>query len=431
MNWPLSQCHYARAVAEVPARPGLSGHDRTRVVVIGGGFAGLATAFGLVERGVREVTLLEAERIGYGASGRNGGFLMAGFPPGEAQLLRRHGRAEAAELYGWTVQAVRLLKRRIRDYDLDCDLRETGLVLADWFGDSARLRHHLALINGELGGNWREIVPGELSRWVGSARYAGGLLEPDGAHFHPLKYAQAVACQLETGGVRIHEHSPAISIDSRAGGYRVTSPDGVVDADQVVVCTGGYRRRAPRRVKRAILPIASFVAVTEPIPERLPALLPAGAPVYDTRFAFDYYRPLADGRLLWGGRISVRRPSGAVIRSWLGRDLLRVFPELAGVAFESAWGGLMGYPRHQMPIVGETRPGYWHVVGFGGRGVAQTTLGGELAAGAIAEGDERYRKLAGYRLRPVYGVAGLAMAQLHYWHLQAADWWRERCAGRL
>jgi len=426
LNWPLQHCHYARAVADTPARPRLSGRTRTRVVVVGGGFAGLATALGLVERGVHDVTLLEAQTIGYGASGRNGGFLMAGFPPGEAELVRRHGRTEAAQLYGWTVQAVRLLRRRIRDYGLDCDLRETGLVLADWFGDRDRLLQHLALINDVLGGDWREIAPAEMPGWVRSARYRGGLLEPGGAHFHPLKFALAVARLLEKSGARLHEHSPAVAIEPRAVGYRVTTPDGLVDADQVVVCTGGYRRRAPRRIKRAILPIASFVAVTEPIPARLPALLPAGAPVYDTRFAFDYYRPLADGRLLWGGRISVRRPCARVIRRWLRRDLLRVFPELTGVGLESAWGGLMGYPRHQMPIIGQSRRGYWHVVAFGGRGVAQTTLGGELAAGAIAEGDQRYRKLARYRLRRVYGAAGLAAAQLHYWHLQTADWWRER-----
>ena len=427
----MQHCYYAQAIAGTPARPGLAGYNHARVVLIGGGFAGLATALGLLERGVHEVTVLEAERIGYGASGRNGGFIMAGFPPGEAELLRRHGRAKAAQLYDWTVQAVNLLRRRIHEYGIACDLRETGLVLADWFGDSARLREHLALINDELGGNWREIAPEEMPQWVRSARYTGGLLEPDGAHLHPLKYLLALAHRLEASGVRVHENSPAVSIDPRAGGYRVTTPDGVVDADQVVVCTGGYRRRAPRRVKRAILPIASFVAVTEPLADRLPALLPAGAPVYDTRFAFDYYRPLADGRLLWGGRISARRPSIAAIRRWLRRDMLRVFPGLADVAFESAWGGLMGYPRHQMPIIGESRRGYWHVVGFGGRGVAQTTLGGELAAAAIAEDDRCYRKLARYRLRRVYGAAGLAAAQVHYWQLQTADWLRERSGRRL
>jgi gamma-glutamylputrescine oxidase len=205
-----------------------------------------------------------------------------------------------------------------------------------------------------------------------------------------------------------------------------------VEAQSVVLACGGYLAGLRRDVDAGVLPIATYVMVTEPLGARLREILATGAAVYDTRFAFDYYRPLPDTRLLWGGRISVLDRSPRAVERLLYRDLLKVFPQLDGVRIDHAWSGLMSYARHQMPELGEIAPGLWLAQAFGGHGVAPTTFAGELVASAIADGDTRWRELAGYGLVSAFKPAGFVAAQLGYWWAEFKDAWkdaRERMGG--
>jgi gamma-glutamylputrescine oxidase len=202
------------------------------------------------------------------------------------------------------------------------------------------------------------------------------LFEPAAFHFHPLKYAHGLAEAASAAGVALHEGSPAIALEPRASGWRVRTPAGVVDARSVVLACGGYLAHLRRRVDAAVLPIATYVMVSEPLGARLAEVLTTPSAVYDTRFAFDYYRPLPDTRLLWGGRISVLDRAPDAVKRLLYRDMLKVFPQLDGVGIEYAWSGLMSYARHQMPQIGQIEPGLWLAQAFGGHGVAPTTLGG-------------------------------------------------------
>jgi gamma-glutamylputrescine oxidase len=163
---------------------------------------------------------------------------------------------------------------------------------------------------------------------------------------------------------------------------------------------------------------------TEPLGERMHEVLRTRAAIYDTRFAFDYYRPLPDSRLLWGGRISVRDRSSDEVKRLLRRDMLKVFPQLEGVAIEHAWSGLMSYARHEMPQVGRIDEGLWLAQAFGGHGVAPTTFAGEVLAAAIADGDSRWQQFADYGLVSALKPAGFLGAQLSYWWLQSRDAWR-------
>jgi glycine/D-amino acid oxidase-like deaminating enzyme len=197
-----------------------------------------------------------------------------------------------------------------------------------------------------------------------------------------------------------------------------------VRAREVVMCCGGYLERLHPGLQRAILPIATYVMATEPLGDRLQAAIRSKAAVYDTRFAFDYYRPLADTRLLWGGRISVRERSASDVARLLCRDLLRVYPQLSGVRAEHAWSGLMSYGRHQMPQVGRLPDGLWYAMGFGGHGVAPTTLAGALLAAAIEGEAEGMEDFARWGLPGAGGQAGLLAAQLTYWYYGLRDWLR-------
>jgi gamma-glutamylputrescine oxidase len=416
--------YYRASAGPTAARPPLAGAVEVESCIVGGGFAGLNTALGLVERGQRSVCLLESQQVGHGASGRNGGFVFGGFSAGEQSLVDRLGAARARALYAGTQDAVDLIRRRIVREGIACDHTDAGVLWANWFRDPRVLQDRQRLMAGAFGVEWRTVPPEELRELVRSDRYHGALFEPNALHFHPLKYARGLAALAERGGARLHERSPATSIDRDGAGWRVRTPGGEVRCRHLVLACGGYLAGLRRDVDAGVLPIATYVMATEPLGARLDEVLRTRAAIYDSRFAFDYYRPLPDGRLLWGGRISVLDRAPAAVERLLRRDLLRVFPQLEGVRIEHAWSGLMSYARHEMPQVGRIDDGLWLAQAFGGHGVAPTTLAGELLASAIAQGDERWRELQDYGLVSALKPAGFVGAQLRYWWLQARDEWR-------
>ncbi len=417
--------YYAASAGPAPARDALRGRVDAHVCVVGGGFAGLATAIGLVERGQRDVVVVEGETVGHGASGRNGGFVFGGFSLDNAQLLADQGREGARAMYGLTREAVRTIRRRIAQYGIACDTVEGGVVLANWFDDDSILRRRQEFMAREFDVHWRLLSHDELGAFTTSPRYAGGLLEPDAFHFHPLKYARGLAAAIERAGGRIHERSPVTRIvppRTPDGAFEVHADGGVVHARHVVICGGGYLRGVSPALERAMLPIATYVMATEPLKGALARSIPGQAAIYDTRFSFDYYRPLPDTRILWGGRISILDRGAEPIAKLLKRDMLKVYPELADVKVDYAWGGLMSYARHQMPQIGRLPDGSWHALGFGGHGVGPTTAAGELLADAITAGIPIPRGFADYGLPRVWGKAGMLAAQLTYNWAEFKDW---------
>ncbi|HEY2927785.1 NAD(P)/FAD-dependent oxidoreductase, partial [Piscinibacter sp.] len=372
--------YYDASVVARPARRTLDGRIDTDVCIVGAGFAGLATALGLLERGVKDVVIVDAERVGYGASGRNGGFVFGGYSLDGADLLAQLGPARAKAIYALTRQAVALIRRRIAQHAIECDAVEGGALLANWFDNDAILRRRQRLMADHFGIEWEFIAKPQLAQWVDSVRYSGALLERDAFHFHPLKYALGVAAAIESGGGAIFERSKVTAIEPHAAGLHVSTATGVVQARHVVIAGGGYLERLVPALERAMLPIATYVMVTEPLGDALARLIPSRAAIYDTRFAFDYYRRLNDSRLLWGGRISVRERRPEDIARFLKRDMLKVFPSLRDARVDCAWSGLMSYARHKMPQIGRLASGAWYALGFGGHGVAPTTAAGELLA---------------------------------------------------
>lgn len=420
-----SGTYYDATAGERPVFDTLRGPLDARVAVVGGGYAGLNTALGLAERGIDGVVLLEAQGIGHGASGRNGGFAFGGFSRGEADLLRLLGRDRARRLHAGTLRAVARIRERCIAHAIDCDATPSGVLWANWFRDPAVLRARQRVLREGYGVDWTWVPQDALRTQVLSGRYSDALWERDALHLHPLRYADGLARAAAARGVAVHTGSPVVALRREGAGWRLDTPEGTVCAERVVVANGGYLHGILPRADRGLMPIATYVMATAPLGDRLREALRTDAAVYDTRFAFDYYRPLRDTRLLWGGRISIREPDPAAIARLLTRDLLRVFPQLHGVEIEHAWSGWMGYTRNQMPQIGELEPGLWTVQGFGGHGVAPTTFGGELLAAALAEGDPAWRDFDAFGWAPAYKPAGLLAAQLGYWWLQARDAWMD------
>jgi gamma-glutamylputrescine oxidase len=419
-----SVSYYRATVHESEPRPSPKGRADVDVCVVGGGFAGLNTALGLVERGVRDLVLLEAERIGHGASGRNGGFVFGGFSRGEAALLRDLGPQRARALYRGTTDAVELIRQRTVRYGIDCERVDAGVLWANWFRDPSILRARQQLLAGAYGVDWQWVPAKRVREALRTPRYSDALFEPQAFHFHPLKYVLGLARAVEAGGARVYERAPAVSLDRVGAGWRVRTPEAEIHARQVVLACGGYLAHLRRDVDAGVLPIATYVVVTEPLGTRLGEAITTRAAVYDTRFAFDYYRALPDTRLLWGGRISILNRDAPSVERLLRKDLRKVFPQIADASVDFAWSGLMSYARHEMPQLGRIDEGLWLAQAFGGHGVAPTTFAGELIASAMAEGDARWQGMGAYGLVSALKPAGFVGAQLNYWWAEARDAWK-------
>ncbi len=417
--------YYRATTPDAPSWPPLKGGVDAHVAVIGGGFAGLNTALGLVEHGVGDVCLLEAERIGHGASGRNGGFVFAGYSLGERSLLRQLGDARARALFTRTVEAVRCIRTRVQQHGIACEPVDAGVLWANWFRDPEVLRSRQQLLAEHFGVQWDWVPREALREQLRTERYSDALYERNALHLHPLKYAQGLARVASERGVRVHEGSAAIALRRDGEGWRVRTAAGEVRARHVVLACGGYLAGLKARVDRAVLPIATYVMVTEPLGARLHEAIATSSAIYDTRFAFDYYRKLPDERLLWGGRISVRNRSAAEVQKLLRRDLARVYPQLADARIDYAWSGLMSYARHEMPQIGGDGQGLWWAQAFGGHGLAPTTVAGQLLAEAIADRGDGWRAFERYGLVSAWRPLGYLAAQGSYWWLQARDAWKD------
>jgi len=411
--------YYSRTLAEDRPRPALDGPAETEVCVIGGGMAGLATALGLAERG-RKVVLLEARRLAWGASGRNVGMVGSGYAIGHRGLANLVGEGPARELNDLTRAALGLIQARIARYAIDCAPLGHGHIRCSWFDDSGALKAEadwLARVFGEAREFWPREKVRELYR---TKRYHDALFSAGGFQFHALNFALGIARAAEANGAVIHEASPVIGFDLGSEPKVVHTPRGRVRADHVVFCLSGYIDGLHPRLALATLPVATYVMLTEPVPrDRLESAIRAPYAVSDTRFAGDYYRPLPDGRILWGGRVSSAAAPRRLLRGMLG-DLVKVYPQLEGIAGEVAWPGTMGYARHKMPQIGELEPGVWYCQGFGGNGMCATTVGGEAVAAAIAGEDERIRLFEPFGLDFAGGPLGPLVAEALY------AWWRLR-----
>jgi gamma-glutamylputrescine oxidase len=405
--------YYRRTLNDFAARDPLDGEVAADVCVIGGGLAGLNTALGLAERD-KSVVVLESRRVGWGASGRNGGFCSAGYSLSTSALADKLGPAPARELYGLSKDALALIRRRIDAFGIDCGPTQSGIVIAGWHGSSAGLSAYVEFMRETIGADYEHWPAEKVSDLYRTERYGDAAFDAGAIHINALNFTRGIARAAEAAGVRIHENSAMTALTGRAGGFTVHTARGQVRAGEVVCCMSGYIGGRPGRLKRATLPVATYVMLTEPLGDALAGAIRAPQALADTRFAGDYYRALPDGCILWGGRVSCLGRPPRRLGEAMCDDLLKVYPQLAGVRAAVAWDGLMGYARHKMPQIGRLAPGLWYCMGFGGKGVCATTMGGELIARGIVEGDETWRLFERFGLGYAGGPLGPLAAQAVY-----------------
>lgn len=426
MNYP--DTYYSRTLTDRTERPALSGDITCDTVVIGGGLAGLTTALQL-SRGGQKVVVLEAKSIGFGASGRNGGFVSAGYATDVEQISGIAGREAAHRLYLMSIEGVDFVRDSISGLSIAGADPVDGVTSVMRYDDGDGLRTYATEARQKYGQDLEYLDTARVRQELKSTRYFHGVRDRKAFHIHPLNYLRGLAAEIERLGGVICENSNAIATELNAGNKTVRTAGGTVTARTVVFSTGGYTDQLSPRLRRAMLPIATYVMVSEEAPELIATAITTRDGIGDNRRAGDYYR-LVDGgkRLLWGGRITTRAASMSGLVHELRREMTGTYPQLHDLKTELAWSGLMAYARHLMPQIGEMQPGVWHCTAFGGHGLNTTAIGGKVVAEGILGESERYKLFAPFGLVWAGGMAGLAAAQLTYWKLQAQDWWRERAA---
>lgn len=376
----------------------LQGDETADVCIVGAGYTGLSAALHLAERGYK-VAVLEAERVGWGASGRNGGQLGSTHRKDQRSLEEKLGREWAHRLWSLAMDGLSTVKDLIATHEIDCDLKP-GVLHAAWKqGEAEWFDEEVEHLKSEYGYHMARFVPREEMReMVATDRYHAGILDMGAAHLHPLNYCLGLARAAMSKGVRIYENSRVVDI-SRGDPARVKTATGSVTAGHVVLACNGYLGQLEPRIAPRIMPVNNFILATEPLGEgRARALIRDDVGVQDTKFVIDYYRLSADGRLLFGGgeNYSGRLPRD--LAAFVRKPMLRVFPQLENVRIDYAWSGTLAITLPRIPDFGRLAPNIVYAQGYSGQGINIATLAGKLIAEAVAGQAERFDWMADIRV---------------------------------
>lgn len=403
----------------------LAGSQEADVAVVGGGFAGLHLARLLVKQG-RRVVLLERHRIGWGASGRNGGLVSAGYAESASVLLRQLGAEAARALFATSQAGVKLVEDSLAELQRPDLLMGRGQLTCCRSAQGPGFADEVHALAAALGAHFAPWTNQQLHTVLRSRRYHEAIHDPQAFQIQPLNFALALAADVAARGGVVCEASPVRALRRDGGAWVAETDAGSVRARDLVLAGNADLGPLHGRLQRAVLPVATFVAVTDPLGPALQPLMRWPGAVTDTRRACDYFRVVDGDRLLWGGRITTdtREPRG--LRAFMRRHILAVFPELGErVRIAHAWPGTMGYALHKMPFIGQLEPGLWVSSAYGGHGLGQTAAGALLLARAITDGDDEWRRFEAFPLRWNGGSFGRAATQAAYWWMQARDLWDE------
>jgi gamma-glutamylputrescine oxidase len=399
----------------------LEGEVQADVAIVGGGLAGLSAAIELADRGF-SVVLLEARQVGWGASGRNGGQAIHGLACDQEEIETQLGLDEARRVWAMSLEALDLIQARRRRFGIDCEWQDGYLgvaVNAKKAGDLRRWYDHTTQVYGYPLA-W--IEPADMPRWIASPRYNSALHDARSGHLHPLKYSLGLARAAASLGVRVHEQTPATRLE-RGAQATVHTPRGQVRARQVLLAGNVYLQGIAPQLEARIMPVGTYIVCSEPLEPSLAAsLVPSRSAVCDNNFVLDYFRPTADHRMLYGGRVSYSTMTPPNLAASMQRRMSATFPQLQGVKVEYSWGGFVDISMNRAPDFGRLpRVGasaasnaadVYYLQGFSGHGLALTGLAGRLVAEAMAGDASRFDTFARLRHRAFPGGRLLRMPAL-------------------
>ena len=410
---------YAASANQQLSYPPLRGDVRADVCIIGGGYTGLSSAIHLRKAGYN-VVLLEANRVGWGASGRNGGHVGTGQRAEQDQLEKWVGLDQAKALWQLGLEAVDTVCALIDEYDIDCELKSGNLHVAAKAGDAQGLQAEVEHLSGVYGYDQiRYVDSAELAELTSGQGFHGGTVDSGCKHLHPLNYALGLAAAANSLGATLHE-------GSRVLGYRegdkveVKTDQGTVTANFLVLACNGYLEKLEPRTAGRIMPINNYMLATEPLPEALARqLIRDDTSMSDSLFVINYWKLSADNRLLFGGGETYSRRFPGDIPGFVRKYMLKIYPELADTRIDYGWGGTLAITMNRMPDFGRLSNQVFYAHGYSGHGVPIATLAGKLLAEAIGGTAERFDVMASVPSRQFPGGTllrwpGLVAGMLFY-----------------
>lgn len=400
----------------------LEGDVSADVCVIGAGYTGLSAALELANAGFK-VVVLEAETIGFGASGRNGGQICTGFSSGQAKIIAQLGKADAAHAFNLAEEAKTLLIDRIATHKIECDLQWGYMHCIPKPHQFAELQAW-AREYEELGyGGNTLLSKAELQAKLGTHIYHGALREQHAGHFHPLNYCLGLADAALKAGVTVYEHSAVVAVDTGSKPWARTAK-GKVSAKFMIIGGNAYLGKVVKPLYGRVMPVASYIIATEPLgEERARSLIRDNEAVANTNFIVDYFRRSKDHRMLFGGRASYSGVTPLVLGEYMRPRMTAVFPQLKNVKIDFAWGGNIAITSNRIPDCGRLSPTVYYAHGYSGQGVALANMYGKLMAEAVQGIATRFDLLARVKHLPFPGGAlrtPLLMAAMMYYRMKDA-----------
>jgi gamma-glutamylputrescine oxidase len=417
------QTYYAATMPAAAPEPPLAGHCTADVCVIGAGMAGCSTALHLAERGYR-VVVLEEQRIGWGASGRNGGQALPGVAKGQAALEQLVGPGDARAIWDLTLEGLRQMRERIARHGIDCDWVDGHMQVANKPRQVLELAADQEALERLGYGGTQLLNRAELEGVLASRRYLAALYDPNCGHLNPLRYTLGLARAAQRAGAVVHEGTRALDYLSDSGGLRVRTlaagVPGEIRCRHLLLAGNAYLGSFAPDLARRILSVGTYIIATEPLGEaRARGLIANHAAVSDLNWVIVYFRRSADHRLLFGGRVSYSGLERFEVVAATRARMLRVYPQLAETRIAYHWGGYVDITMNRAPDFGRLGPNVWYLQGFCGHGVVLTGVAGMLAAEAIAGTAERFDVFARIAHRDFPGGAvlrrpALVLAMLWY-----------------
>ena len=419
---PIKEKTFWLDTVTIPNAPRQEFPERVDVAIIGAGFTGLSAARTLAKSGAR-VAVFESQTIGWGASSRNGGMVLTGLKLPAATLIARYGKAATARMYAASLESIDFVEELVREENIACDFSRTGhLEVACKPKHFDDFRRGAEVIARDFGHQQRLIPKDQLHSEIGSAIYHGGLVDDSSAGVNPARYVSGLARAAERAGAVIFERSHVDEVQREgAQGWKIATARGTLRAKNVFVATSGYTSRVTPTLQKKIIPIGSYIIVTETLPERLAAeLSPRNRMIYDSKNYLYYYRLTPDRRMLFGGRAAFFPETSSTIRrsaEILRRGMLTVYPQLRDAKIEYVWGGTLDFAFDIMPHAGQL-DGLHFSLGYAGHGVGMSTYLGDKIAQSILSGRDENP----FSSIPFPG-APLGLYNGRPWFLPAAGLW--------
>jgi gamma-glutamylputrescine oxidase len=412
--------------------PTLMDRVEVDVCIIGGGLAGLTTALECAKSG-KSVVLLEANRIGWGASGRNAGFVNSGFAKSIFELEAEFGIDHAKALFRLSRDGVSYVKNQIGNIQAHDLIEGKEALEVVRYGNGEGLQKAAERLALDYGFSQDYLNKDQLQALLKTQQYKAGLLDHEGIHIHPLHYTLSLAKMAQSKTVQIYENSRVEHIEKSGNRWcaHISLPNtgqlskgrSKVEANHMVLACSAYG--GPYKpIERAILPIATYIIASKPMPDQIDEAINFTGTIADDRRAGDYYRISGKGderRLIWGGRITTKRKEPKALAAMLKQDITAIYPQFSNMEIDYAWSGFMGYARHKMPIIRQMEDNLWVATAFGGHGLNTTAMAGQLIASAITDNNDQYRLFEPFTAKWCVGKIGQLAIQMEYWRMQALD----------